>query len=264
MAMTDDDRQTVERLIARFEMSYSERFEADSERLCQATGFLAPGKSEPLEMYSDGWEERRKQAWEKWSAEQSAATKDALRRLLTEVDGKRRPVTLRPGAPPSFHDPDGALEDARLRQENAELGGLVPIQELELAAKDAQIDIRDNLLRIERELTYQQEQQIAALTQERDELRERIERPISDRLLLNEYGRRCFNAGCDTLRAQVTTLREGLAEWLDADYARQRLLVCKVKGPALVTLREKSDRLPKVVRKARALLTQTAPPTEDR
>jgi hypothetical protein len=44
-------------------IGYSERFEAIAERFYRETGFLAPGKSVPLEMSSEDHEERRTAVW---------------------------------------------------------------------------------------------------------------------------------------------------------------------------------------------------------
>ncbi len=43
-----------------------EHFEAIGEMFYKATGFLRPGKSEPMETYYEGREEERRKYWEDW------------------------------------------------------------------------------------------------------------------------------------------------------------------------------------------------------
>jgi predicted phosphoadenosine phosphosulfate sulfurtransferase len=54
-------------MVARNRLGYSERFEQDAERFYAETGFMAPGKSVPLEMASSNSEEEREEAWAKWT-----------------------------------------------------------------------------------------------------------------------------------------------------------------------------------------------------
>ena len=63
------------RLIARLEeqakrnaMGYTERYDYDAERFYRETGFMAPGKSMPLEMCSGFDDETcRNDAWNAWT-----------------------------------------------------------------------------------------------------------------------------------------------------------------------------------------------------
>ena len=49
-------------------MGYSERFEYDAERFYRETGFMAPGKSMPMEMYTgEGQQAEREAAWSAWT-----------------------------------------------------------------------------------------------------------------------------------------------------------------------------------------------------
>ena len=72
-------------LIARHDMGYSERFDADAERFYRETGFMAPGKSVPMAMAGSFSEDEREQAWEVWTAAQSEGYKQLLRDLLANV-----------------------------------------------------------------------------------------------------------------------------------------------------------------------------------
>jgi len=83
-AMTAPDRRAlVEQLrdmLARDEMGYSERFEHDAERFYRETGFMAPGKSEPLEMSGgDAHQQRRETAWQEWCGKRRAEFHTVLR-----------------------------------------------------------------------------------------------------------------------------------------------------------------------------------------
>lgn len=58
------------------------QFEAIGDRFYAATGFLRPGKSEPMEMYSSDREERRIQAWIAWCREWKRGLISQLEALL--------------------------------------------------------------------------------------------------------------------------------------------------------------------------------------
>ena len=63
-----DLRARLEKALERSEMGYSERFEHDAERFYAETGFMAPGKSMPVEMYTgERQQEQREAAWQAFS-----------------------------------------------------------------------------------------------------------------------------------------------------------------------------------------------------
>lgn len=62
----EECREKILEQIRRTEMSYTERFEYDAERFYRETGLIAPGKSVPMEMWSDGMDLRRREAWDKF------------------------------------------------------------------------------------------------------------------------------------------------------------------------------------------------------
>lgn len=60
-------RARLEHYLRRTEMGYAERFDSDAEQFYRETGFMAPGKSMPLEMYQgEAHEARRQDAWNEW------------------------------------------------------------------------------------------------------------------------------------------------------------------------------------------------------
>lgn len=67
--------------LAKIDLGYTERFERNAERFYEATGFLAPGKSVPLEMASAYQDDKREVAWTTWNLQQ----KENYRQLLTEA-----------------------------------------------------------------------------------------------------------------------------------------------------------------------------------
>lgn len=67
-------KTTRAELIARFRdylesstLGYSERFERNAERFYRETGYMAPGKSMPLEMGGMFTDEERGIAWDTWN-----------------------------------------------------------------------------------------------------------------------------------------------------------------------------------------------------
>lgn len=50
-------------------MNANERFEIVAELFYRDTGFMRPGKSMPMEMCSSVSEHRRREAWDKWVAD---------------------------------------------------------------------------------------------------------------------------------------------------------------------------------------------------
>jgi hypothetical protein len=60
-----------------------EHFEAIGEMFYKDTGFLRPGKSEPMECYSEGREEERRKFWEAWVIEKNQALNDRVAAALT-------------------------------------------------------------------------------------------------------------------------------------------------------------------------------------
>jgi hypothetical protein len=82
----------LEALAHRYDMTHTERYEADSEAFYAATGYMAPGKDVPMAMGGQNEQERRA-AHEAWIAgrnmEQQYAIRDAaaaLSRLTRERD----------------------------------------------------------------------------------------------------------------------------------------------------------------------------------
>lgn len=96
-------------VVDRLPLSYSERFELDAEQFYRETGFMATGKSIPPEMYiSQSHEDRRQEAWKRWTDAKVAKHRQLLRDLLAlltefsslcdrgeEVEGKRKEFQTR-------------------------------------------------------------------------------------------------------------------------------------------------------------------------
>ena len=61
--------QALKEYARRTRLGYTELFEASAEDFYKRTGFLAPGKSEPLEMSGgEAHQEERQQLWDKFQA----------------------------------------------------------------------------------------------------------------------------------------------------------------------------------------------------
>lgn len=69
--------EQLSNLLRRWDLGYSERFEEDAERFYRETGFMAPGKSQPLEMEGDYT--RRQEAWDKWTPKLGDEAKQIVR-----------------------------------------------------------------------------------------------------------------------------------------------------------------------------------------
>jgi hypothetical protein len=67
--MTDAER--LRALAARYDMTATERYEADAEAFYRETGFMAPGKDVPMAMGGQDEQERRA-AHERWIAARNA------------------------------------------------------------------------------------------------------------------------------------------------------------------------------------------------
>jgi hypothetical protein len=66
VAPPPDLEESIARLrehVRRRSMSHTERFETTAERFYNETGLMAPGKSMPVEMWSDDYDARRNAAW---------------------------------------------------------------------------------------------------------------------------------------------------------------------------------------------------------
>lgn len=70
-AQREQQAQLLELRASLIRMNFTQRFEIEAERFYAATGFLAPGKSVPLEMCRDGYYNERRAAWDKWIADQA-------------------------------------------------------------------------------------------------------------------------------------------------------------------------------------------------
>ena len=74
--------------------SYNDRFETIAAEFYRDTGFLRPGKSEPMEMRSVDHDKRRRDAWYRWSAARNAKiaqqAKEAVE-ALRPSDGQEKP-----------------------------------------------------------------------------------------------------------------------------------------------------------------------------
>jgi len=95
-AMEEVVRKTDEALInrlfhqlARSKMGYSDLFESDAEAFYAKTGLLAPGKSLPLEMASDEYEDRRNAAWRRWQDEQRERWRSDVGKVIEALSALR-------------------------------------------------------------------------------------------------------------------------------------------------------------------------------
>ena len=62
-------RARLEKALERSEMGYSERYDHDAKRFYAETGFMAPGKSMPVEMYQgEKHQAEREAAWQVFGA----------------------------------------------------------------------------------------------------------------------------------------------------------------------------------------------------
>ena len=67
-------------------LGYSERFEKQAEEFYRATGFMAPGKSVPMEMSSTQNEEQRTAAWDEWQVARQQRFRDDMIAAATALD----------------------------------------------------------------------------------------------------------------------------------------------------------------------------------
>jgi hypothetical protein len=86
---------TREELIARLRdylassaLGYSERFEQNAERFYRETGYMAPGKSVPLEMGGSGMfsDEQRGEAWDTWNELNREQWKQDMRDVIAALE----------------------------------------------------------------------------------------------------------------------------------------------------------------------------------
>lgn len=73
---------------SRSEMGYTERYEDGAARFYQITGYMAPGKSVPLEMASHFNDEERQTAWDEWQRLEAEDFRRDMRRAAELLEGK--------------------------------------------------------------------------------------------------------------------------------------------------------------------------------
>ena len=66
-------------------MGYTERFEYYAEQFYRETGFMAPGKSVPLEMAASQPDEARTAAWDRWQIAKREAYLSDLREAIAAI-----------------------------------------------------------------------------------------------------------------------------------------------------------------------------------
>lgn len=64
-----------------------EQFERVAEEFHRATGFLRPGKSEPMALATEERQKERDAAWEKWRRERSSGVINGLRTAIAKAKG---------------------------------------------------------------------------------------------------------------------------------------------------------------------------------
>jgi hypothetical protein len=64
-------------------MGFTERFEYDAERFYRETGLVAPGKSVPMEMWSDEMDRKRREKWDEFQVKLRDEFHLLLRKILS-------------------------------------------------------------------------------------------------------------------------------------------------------------------------------------
>lgn len=75
----------LERNLAESKMGYTERFDTQAERFYLDTGFMAPGKSLPLEMHGEDHAKRRGEAWDVWQQRQRGQWQADIREVVEHL-----------------------------------------------------------------------------------------------------------------------------------------------------------------------------------
>lgn len=88
--MRETRRETLvdrlRRYLSQSEMSHTERFDRSAERFYRETGFMAPGKSVPMEM-AGGWDDdERGAAWDAWNTRERATWQQDMRDVIALLE----------------------------------------------------------------------------------------------------------------------------------------------------------------------------------
>lgn len=92
-AMTPTDRETLQWMADRYDMSATARYEQDAETFYAATGLMAPGKDVPMAMGGQDEQERRL-AWDLWVQNRNRRQLAALRAALASPAAPPAPADL--------------------------------------------------------------------------------------------------------------------------------------------------------------------------
>jgi len=84
-------RERLLEIAHRAEMGFTERFEHDAERFYRETGLMAPGKSVPMEMWSDDMDRRRGSAWDDFQGKLKAEFIESMREAAAALSGASSP-----------------------------------------------------------------------------------------------------------------------------------------------------------------------------
>lgn len=154
-------------------------FEQMAEAFYQETGFLAPGKSMPLEMCGEAMDQRRRRRYDEWKQERKQKCRQLLRDVLALVDAERQqthesrsPDGDGPAASSSAFEtdgPHGPLPMARRRSDAGSATGARTTAGSEPADSHHKVAERPAEKELEREIGIAKAEVHACMTQQHDE-----------------------------------------------------------------------------------------------